>query len=173
VVSTDGNVSNVEENKRRHPKRNVQLLNLESEGALDTLSGLGQFDIVFCYGVLYHLSKPERALNALATLCREMILLETCVAPGTYSELHLLRDPETNDMAISGIGCRPTRAWVMKMLKRYFGYAYITRTQPRHPDFPTDWRMLPTQLLYRSVFVGSKRPLVNENLLKEIPEHQG
>jgi len=101
-----------------------------------------------------------------------MILLETCVALRNYAELHLLRDPEASDQTISGIGCRPSRPWIMDTLKRYFGFAYITSTQPKHPDFPTDWRILPTQLVYRSVFVGSKRPLLNKNLLTEIPEHQ-
>ena len=136
------------------------------------LSGLGKFDIVFCYGTLYHLSKPEQALIALSKVCREMILLETCVALGQYAELHYVRDQVGRDQAISGVGCRPTRLWILETLRKDFENAYVTKTQPRHSDFPVNWLLPPIQMNYRSVFVGSKQPLTNPNLLEAIPDLQ-
>lgn len=169
LIITDGNPNNVREMLRRFPHREAQLLDLN---AATDLSFLGRFQIIFCYGTLYHLSKPEQALRTLASVCDEMILLETCVALGKEPDIRFIKDWIANNQATSGIGCRPTRSWVMGRLRQDFGHSYIPRTQPRHPDFVLDWRKPPDQLLYRSVFIGSKHPLRNPNLLEEIPEHQ-
>ena len=169
VLSTDGNASNVAEIKRRYPYRDARVLDLRDSWGL---SELGEFDIVYCYGTLYHLSRPDEALRALAEVCGEMTLVETCVALGRYPELHLVHDYKGNNQAIHSVGCRPTRAWVMKTLRAVFGHAYITAAQPNHSDFETDWRLVGPLKLYRAVFVGSKQPLANELLLETIPEVQ-
>lgn len=169
VLSTDGNLSNVAEIRRRHPHRDVRVLDLEDRSALGEL---GEFDVVHCYGTLYHLSRPDEALRALARVCGEVVLVETCVALGRYAELHFVRDSSANNQAIHRIGCLPTRLWVLETLRTHFGHAYTTATQPNHADFETDWRLVGSPKLYRAVFVGSKRPLANELLLGAIPEVQ-
>jgi len=40
---------------------------------------LGEFDIVFCFGTLYHLRHPLLALDRLAALCREEIYVESAI----------------------------------------------------------------------------------------------
>lgn len=40
---------------------------------------LGEFDIVFCFGTLYHLRHPLLALDKLAALCREEIYVESAI----------------------------------------------------------------------------------------------
>ncbi len=169
VVSTDGNPDNVAEITRRHPDRTVGVLDLDDPSGLHEL---GEFEVVYCYGTLYHLSQPERALHVLAEVCREIILLETCVTLGHYSELHLVRDTSSNNQSIHSIGCRPTRLWVIETLRAAFGHAYITATQPSHPDFDLDWRIVESPKLHRAVFVGSKQSLANELLLEVVPEVQ-
>jgi len=54
VLVTDGNAENVGEIRRRLPNVPSTLLDLEQDGALDHL---GTFDIVYCYGLLYHLTE--------------------------------------------------------------------------------------------------------------------
>jgi SAM-dependent methyltransferase len=169
VVLTDGNPENVEEIKRRHPTLTSQVLDIETDMPI---TGLGTFDIVYCYGLLYHLRDVERAIQRLSKVCSGLILLETCVSLGDHDEIIFLRDFVSNNQALSGIGCRPTRLWVMNQLKKYFGHAYITKTQPDHSDFPSDWVYPDTNLLYRSVFVGSKSPLQNTMLTEDIPQQQ-
>jgi len=169
VLSTDGNPENIRVMQRKYPRRRIEYLDLDRAS---DLSRLGQFDIVFCYGTLYHLSKPEEALRALSDICRGMILLETQVSPGRYSDLLLVHEPAGRAQAVSGVGCRPTRLWVMETLRKYYGHAYITRTQPLHPEFPLEWDILPIRPAYRAVFVGSKHRLRSLDLLEEIPEHQ-
>jgi SAM-dependent methyltransferase len=169
VVVTDGNPENVEEIRRRYPQLAVEVLDLEKD---DPLHRLGDFDLVYCYGLLYHLANPARALARLAEVCRGQLLLETCVSSGNFDEVLFLRDFVSNNQAVSGIGCRPTRVWIRNRLRECFGHAYMARTQPDHADFPTDWDYPPTQLLYRAVFVGSKVPLALDTLTEEIPRRQ-
>src|SRR5215467_7370709 len=55
VLSTDANPTNVAEMLRRYPHRKIGLLDLDRPAPL---SDLGDFDIVYCYGTLYHLCDP-------------------------------------------------------------------------------------------------------------------
>jgi SAM-dependent methyltransferase len=169
VVVTDGNPENVAEIRRRQPGLDVQLVDLELD---EPLHRLGQFDLVYCYGLLYHLQHPADALARLAEVCTGQILLETCVSAGRFDEVLFLRDFVSNNQAVSGIGCRPTRRWVVNRLRETMGHAYLPRSQPAHRDFPTDWDLPPTQLLYRATFVGSKRPLALPTLTEDIPTRQ-
>jgi len=169
VLVTDGNAENVGEIRYRLPKVPSTLLDLDQDGPIDHL---GVFDIVYCYGLLYHLRNPEAAIAKLASVCRGQLLLETVVGLGRYPEVQLIRDFASNNQAVSGIGCRPTRSWIMQTLTRYFGHAYVTRTQPDYPDFTPDWIIPETRLIYRGVFVGSKTPLANPELLSELPDRQ-
>ena len=81
VLSTDARPENVAEMKRRHPARQVATLDLERPEALGSL---GKFDIVFCYGTLYHLATPGPALKALSQVS-DMILLETSLSQGNVT----------------------------------------------------------------------------------------
>jgi len=162
VTFTDARPENVREAKRRYPQRTTAVLDLDQE---PDLGRLGMFDIIYCYGTLYHLSKPKEALRALAQVCREMILLETCVTPGEEESLNPLPEQALNpNQAVSGIGCRPARPWVMRQLRDHFGWAYHSVTQPLHPDFERNWLEPAPRKLYRAVFVGSKQPLMLPSL---------
>jgi len=169
LTVTDGNLDNVAEARRRLPSVDVRFLDLEQT---DDLAEFGCFDLVYCYGLLHYLRNPDEALRKLASVCDGQILLETCVALGEQSELHLIRDVSSNNQAVSRFGCRPTRRWVMDALRRHFGHAYLTCTQPDHPDFQTDWGLVKTRLVYRAVFVGSKTALSLTSLTQDVPRIQ-
>ncbi len=169
IVSTDGRAENVAAMKQRFPSRDVRLFNLLD---FDCYASFEKFDVVYCYGTLYHTPKPEEILQGLSSLCGEMILLETCVSPGSHLSPQLVRETESLDQAIGVIGCRPTRPWLMQVLKKYYGYAYTTKTQPRHPDFDLEWQIPLKKQNHRAVFVGAKRPIENPLLVTELPDVQ-
>jgi FkbM family methyltransferase len=156
VLSTDGNPINVAEMLRIYPHRRIGVLDLDRA---TSLVDLGTFDIVYCYGTLYHLHDPDGALARLARVCTGQILVETLVVPGSYPELHRVVEPLSANQGIRGIGTRPTRAWVMSALRRHFGHAYATFDQPDFSDFVTDWEVIDQNGNLRAVFVGSKYPL--------------
>jgi SAM-dependent methyltransferase len=168
VVSTDGRADNVEEIRRRWPGIVVQQVDLEKE---TSLKHLGTFDIVYCYGLLYHVGDPERVLAMLAQVCEAQILLELIVNQDQASTLYLTNDPNVNDQSTIGKACRPSRAWILDRLNQYWGHGYITVTQPNHAEFPTDWNKS-TNLNTRAIFVGSRMPLINPSLSQQVTQTQ-
>ena len=105
----------------------------------------------------------------MASVCDGQILVETIVSPGAYAELHLVTEPPSSDQAVGGIGCRPTRLWVLEALRRHFGYAYATVTRPSNSDFEKDWKLTRSSGNMRAVFVGSRAPLHLQTLTKFFP----
>jgi len=169
VVISDANGGNLTEIRRRFPRLRVEHIDLAQP--LD-LQPLGTFDLVYCYGLLYHLGDPDAALRALAPVCGGQLLLETMVALGRHAEVYRVRDPAGANQAVAGLGCRPTRLWVLQALRAHFGHGYVTRLQPDFPDFETDWDLPETRYSYRAVFVGSKAPIDSAELLEDLPAQQ-
>ena len=157
ILSTEARKTNADEQRRRFPHRHVEIADLSKPGSHD---GFGKFDVVFCYGTLYHLSNPALAIRDLASVCNNYFLLETCVWPDDNGQINAVAEPvEALDQSVEGLGCRPARDWVMAELKKYFPHVYVTVTQPGHPDFPLKWPVVQTGRLSRSVFVASRHPL--------------
>jgi SAM-dependent methyltransferase len=165
VLSTDARKENLAEIKRRNPQRRLARLDLERPA---DVARFGHFDIVFCYGTLYHVAAPEPALEALGRIS-DMILLETCLSAGDGEFVATVDEFHTPTQAYSGLGSRPSRAWVLSRLNRFWGHGYIATTQPSHPDFPLDWTRPPAMPNLRAIFVGSRTPLANPLLSTEIP----
>src|SRR5262249_9112037 len=75
VVGVDGRADNIAVMKELYPRvegitGDVQEMDLDP---------LGSFDVVHCFGLLYHLDSPVVALRRLANVCREYLFLETMV----------------------------------------------------------------------------------------------
>jgi SAM-dependent methyltransferase len=110
VVSVDVSVEYVEEVARRFPGRPAHVIDLEHWDG----TGLGTFDAVLCFGLLYHLSVPAKFLAACARAA-PTLYLETVVSD--YSESRCPLVPEVGpDQAWSGQGCRPSPAWLLHEL---------------------------------------------------------
>jgi SAM-dependent methyltransferase len=171
VVSTEGRPENLAILRSRYPNLDVRHLDL------DHPVDLGQvFDIVYCYGALYHLSRPAEALAFMANCCRGMLLLETCVSYGDGEDINFIPELTKHPSeSVAGRGCRPTRVWVYTQLKRLFPFVYLPKTQPNHEEFPIDWTLPtpPPDVFTRSIFIASRRPLSipllsDELLLKQV-----
>ncbi len=131
------------------------------------------FDVVYCYGLLYHLPDPAMAIRAMARRCLDLLLLETCVSFGNDEAEHRVPEPMASTQSVVGMGCRPTRVWVFNRLAELFDHVYVPATQPNHEEFPLDWTAAPpTDRLTRAVFIASRRPLESPLLLDHIPDRQ-
>lgn len=169
VLSTDARPENVQEHRKRHPNRRVEIADLSIPGSHDIF---GRFDVVFCYGTLYHLSNPGLAICDLAKVCKGIILLETCVHATDNGQINPVPEPTRElDQSFEGMGCRPARDWVFSELKKYFQYVYVTASQPNHPNYPLHWPADSAKNC-RSVFIASSKPLYKPSLLDQIPNTQ-
>jgi hypothetical protein len=171
VLATEARADNLALLRRRfasHPRLEVRLLNLDAPPR----ERIGAFEVIHCYGTLYHLSRPAEALDFLAGCCAGFMVLETCVSFGEGVALNPVAEPrELPSQAIGGTGCRPTRGWVFARLRERFEHAYTTVTQPAHEEFPLDWTRAPVDpsRLARAVFVASRRAIGSPVLTARLP----
>jgi hypothetical protein len=169
ICTSDGKPELVDILKERYHWMRVEHIDLEEEYPL--FSDL--YEVVYAYGLLYHLSNPERALKQMAEWCSDLLLLETCVsAKDDLSINNVLEDARLGSQARSGTGSRPSRRWIMDTLKKYFPHVYATKTQPWHPEFPIDWERIPQEGLIRSVFIASRKPIDLSTLTQVLPDKQ-
>jgi ubiquinone/menaquinone biosynthesis C-methylase UbiE len=171
MIVSDARDENLEIVRSRYPQLDVRRLDLDAPPPRPIRA-----DIVYCYGTLYHLNQPAAAITWMARCARDMLLLETCVAPGEGESLLPFDELSAKpDNAVSGHGCRPTREWVRRELQAGLAHVYMPVTQPSHEEFPLDWTSteLAKRSLIRAVFIGSNRPLENRLLTEEIPMIQG
>lgn len=165
IESTEPRLENIKLFKKRYP--NIQIYQHDMENPYEN-NWDKKYDIVYCYGLLYHLKNPEIAIKFMSEKCKSTLLLETCVSYGDDESINNIDEPQSAEtQSFVGVGCRPTRPWVFNTLKKYFKYVYITKTQPNHEQFPIDWKNKPQkEILSRGIFIASHIPL-NNNLLSE------
>ena len=165
VVVTEGRSENLHVLRELYPARDVRLLSLDPPPDEPPLVA----DVVYCYGLLYHLSDPRAALEFMARACRSLLLLETCVSFGDQVAVNpVVERGESPTQALTGSGCRPTRPWVWNQLRGLFEFVYATTTQPWHEEFPLDWGR-PREGLARAVFIGSRLPIESAVLTDRLP----
>ena len=70
VVGVDGRQENVDEARKRYPNLRFETHDIEDPSVL----GLGSFDLVLCFGLLYHLENPLRSNSAFARIDEESAL---------------------------------------------------------------------------------------------------
>ena len=165
VTVTEYRESNLRYLKKHYPLYNVQSLDMEKPAEIGF-----KFDIIHCYGLLYHLQTPERAIEFLGNHCKSILLLETCVSFGDDEQINLVKeDINSPTQAASGTGCRPTRPWIFRQLKKHFPFVYIPRTQPNHEEFPIDWTLHEKHRgLARAVFIASREVIDNDTLTTDL-----
>jgi SAM-dependent methyltransferase len=173
VTSTEGRPENLVVLQRRFPGIDTMLLDLEKPPRRSPFPE--PFDVVFAYGILYHLGNPEQALTYMAHRTRGTLLVETHVSFGDKDLVHycddVLHDPT---QSVSGQACRPTRRWIFNRLSERFEHVYMPTTQPNYPRlYPENWQKRPAgKPLGRAVFVASRTPIDNPLLVADVPMEQ-
>ncbi len=106
---------------------------------------VGRFDVALCFGILYHLEDPVRAMKGLASVTRRVMVVDTDVVrlggvlPFVRSEpLWLMSvvqpggsEEETTNLWRQGASCqfRPTAQAVEKLLW-FLGFGEVRRLKP-------------------------------------------
>ena len=166
VVCVDGREGNIASLRTRYPHLEAHVGNVETEA----LSKFGRFPVVLCYGLLYHLENPLQSLRNMASVCGEMLLLETIICDHE-SALVRVEDESTDvNQALGGIAGRPTPHYVVLALNRVgFPYVYAPVTPPEHEDFRFEWRnnldCARDGHNLRCIFVASRTELMNPALI--------
>lgn len=132
VTGFDGRPENVEEARKRFPGIAFEPGDVEDAEILR----LGKFDLTLCFGLLYHLENPMRAIRHLRALTAKGLLLESMCVPGNGAGMVWRREPAAADQSLAEIALYPSEAGLVKMLYRAgFAGVYRVAELPDHDDF--------------------------------------
>ncbi len=132
VVAFDGREANIEEAKRRNPEIEFHVADVEDPA----LQKLGSFDLVLCFGLLYHLENPLQTLRNLCPLTDKLLLIESACIPGEVPILYLRDEVELEDQGIRCLVSYPSEGCLIKMGYRAgFPFVYRFTSLPVHEDF--------------------------------------
>jgi 2-polyprenyl-3-methyl-5-hydroxy-6-metoxy-1,4-benzoquinol methylase len=166
VFCIDGRPENIQTLRSLYPELRAEVVDVESQELLD----YGNFDVVFCYGLLYHLSDPFGFIKNAYKICNEMMIIETCITDADDLILRLIPENQTDlSQALHAIGCRPSPSYIITCLKLCgFKYIYTPIELPNHVQFryqrSNDFSYLKKGHLIRGIFVASHQEIVNEKL---------
>ncbi len=162
VTAVDGRQQNVEEAQARHP--GIQFRRFDAEDS--SLRSLGQFDLVFCFGLLYHLENPLLAVRHLHAMAKTLLLVEGVIFPGDEPIMGLVDEAQADDQGLNHFAFYPTEACLEKMLYRAgFSFVYRFEQMPEHPDYQDEKGTPKVRTM-----LGASRAKLTSKLLKLVPE---
>lgn len=151
VTAFDARLENVEEARRRYPAIRFEVRDVEDVA----ITGLGQFDLVLCFGLLYHLENPFRALRNLCALTKHALLLESMCVPEERACMVLRDEYRGEDQGLNYVAFYPSESALIKMChKAGFSHVYRFVSLPEHEDF----RASRNSKRRRTVLLASKGP---------------
>lgn len=152
VVALDGRTENVEEAQKRFPDIKFHNLNVEESAVRQ----LGSFDLVLCFGLLYHLENPFAAMRNLHALTNKVLLIESMCVPAREPILRLRDEGQSQDQSLRFIAFYPSESCLIKMCyKAGFPFVYRFNQLPLHEDFKTRLSRRRT----RTMLAASQMPL--------------
>jgi SAM-dependent methyltransferase len=132
VRGFDGRIENVLEARKRFPHIAFEHGDLQERSILN----LGVFDLVLCFGLLYHLENPLLAMRHLRALTKKCLLLESMCVPDDKPSMLLREEPSESDQGLTDVACYPSEDSLVKMLYRVgFSFVYRLARLPKHDDF--------------------------------------
>lgn len=167
VTCVDGRAENIARIHELYPQRKALVVDVET----DKLPDLGTFDVVFCYGLLYHLADPLGFIRRTAAMCGDWLILETCILDSESPAVRLVPEDDANySQALHAMGCRPSSAYVAYGLRTAgMEHVYVTKSLPSHPQFQyrleNDFSYVKNGNLMRNIFVAS-RSSMDSTMLK-------
>lgn len=132
VLAVDGRLENVEEARRRFPHLKFQLADAQDS----ELPRLGKFDLVFCFGLLYHLENPFRVVRSIGELTSKLALVEGIVYPSPEPAMVLMDENVGVDQGLNYLAFYPSEPCLIKMLRRSgISHCYSPEVMPAHPEY--------------------------------------
>lgn len=175
ITSIESRIENVEILHEKFSQNSqVNVIKRDIDEIMPGITEFQDFNIVYAYGILYHVADPAKAIKFMSDCCRNTTLIDTAV--DYYDEYGPNEGYEdsthwTNNAA--GACCRPGRHWLFDELKKHFEHVYMPITQPNHEQFPVDWTLKERPFkLVRSVYVASRQEIDSPVLKEEVPMKQ-
>lgn len=172
VVATDARQENIDfllkrlSNHKFFKKLKTSIVDVEKNIAINEV-----FDIVHCYGLLYHIAEPKKLLYNISRLCKGMVIIETkCMISDENNVVFGDENKNERYHSVSGTNFRPSRTWLHSCLSDLFEYVYWPITQPNHEEFPLDFELFENHFDHpRAIVIASRFPIENHMLQNAVP----
>jgi SAM-dependent methyltransferase len=114
----------------------------------------GEFDIVFCFGLLYHIAKPVSLIELISEVNTDVLVLDTGIVRGPGSFLRYRQEKMDDPRAAMEyeLVSSPTKGAVRDIV-RNFGYQVVC-LKPQFGDYNGSLRY---KNGYRRAFLGAKK----------------
>lgn len=154
VLALDGRQANLDEARRRFPGIEFRLMDAEDP----QVRNLGQFDLVLCMGLYYHLENPFAAFRNCFAITGRIAIVEGMCVPGSDPSLTVRDEGPMEDQGLHHVALYPTENGLIKLLYRSgFPFVYRFRKKPDHPNYENS--SLSRQM--RTMVVASITPLAS------------
>jgi FkbM family methyltransferase len=164
VRAFDGRQKNVEAARVRFPGIPFDQGDVEDSSIL----GLGTYDLVLCFGLLYHLENPMRAIRHLRALTGKVLLLESMCVPSEDPYMLLREEPRDESQSLTDLAFYASEGCIVKMLYRSgFNAVYRVASLPDHDDF----RETQEHTRRRTVLLAAYDPLTRSDLIALAEPH--
>jgi SAM-dependent methyltransferase len=175
VTCVDGRPENIDRLRELYPDLASQARVIDVNR--EPLTACGRFDVVFCYGLLYHVEDPVRVLRHLVEVCDGLLLLETVICDSDVPMVRCVDEYPSWNQALGGIGSRPSPAFIALALNRIgIPHVYAAATPPDHDDFRFAWKNnLDCERdghNLRCIFVASRHPIDAPTLVPLLSDPQ-
>ena len=159
VLAVDGRADNVEEARRRLPHLKFQVADAQDPA----LTSLGKFDLVFCFGLLYHLENPFRVIRSIAELTSEIALIEGIVYPSPEPAMVLMDENAGEDQGLNYMAYYPSEPCLVKMFRRSgLSHCYNPERMPVHPEYRRGTNGFRRRTILASAKQSLESPLLSE-----------
>jgi SAM-dependent methyltransferase len=167
VVGVDGRAENSAEARRRYP--DITFMTADAEEL--PVAELGKFDLVLCFGLLYHLENPFRTIRQLHSLTNSALIIEAMCLPGSIPLMGLFDESDNHDQSLRGVAFYPSEGCLLKMLHRS-GFPHVYRLKQPLPYIlytGNKWRKPTRTILVASNIAISDGSLASEKEKTLIP----
>jgi len=159
VAAFDGREENVTEARNRYPDIAFNRYDIEDI----RVSELEPCDLVLCFGLLYHLENPFRAIRNLSLLTKNFLIIESMVAPFGQPLAVLVDETHAVDQSLNYVALVPSEKALVKMLyKAGFVSVFRALELPDHADFKESMSCKRR----RGIFIASKLDVSIVNFMK-------
>ncbi len=160
VTSVDGRQENLDKIRQRYPTVTCVQYDLDHSDW-----PFSCYDIIYAYGILYHLQDPIAALERWARDSNTLLILETVVSRDDNPYIKV-ENSESSTACLHGECVWPSIKDIVDTLQACGRYVYRPVNVPNHEEFPSDWSDLPPTGSIRAVFIASRKELSLPTLRK-------
>jgi len=132
----------------------------------------GNFDLVLCFGLLYHLENPLKALRNLAKLTKKYLIIESMIIPDNKPTALLVKEEQELDQSKNYVALVPSEKLINLFLKLLDFKVYRIDLKYYKFNIHNDFKSSLFKNKGRTIILASRIPLSSiYNGIKEIEEN--